>query len=205
MTETHRAPVAGPSLRQATMDDALCLSVLAMQVFLDTYATQGIRRAIAREVLAGYSEPVFARDLADPGTAVWVAEQDGHLIGFVQLRLRAAQADAPAGVQAELLHLYVQHRFTGRRVGARLLAQAEQVAAASGATVLWLTAWVHNLRALRFYARCGYQDCGLAHSVFEGESHENRVLARSIRAPAPSPASPPAASPPGHAGLAATT
>jgi len=36
--------------RTAVQQDALCLSVLATQVFLDTYAIQGIRPAIAREV-----------------------------------------------------------------------------------------------------------------------------------------------------------
>ena len=35
-------------LRAARPDDALCLSVLAMQVFLHTYATDGIRPQIAR-------------------------------------------------------------------------------------------------------------------------------------------------------------
>jgi diamine N-acetyltransferase len=48
------------TLRAATPEDALCLSVLAMQVVLDTYATQGIRPALAREVLAGYSQAVFS-------------------------------------------------------------------------------------------------------------------------------------------------
>ena len=47
MTDTLRQP----TLRPATADDALCLGVLAMQVFLDTYATDGIRPPIAREAL----------------------------------------------------------------------------------------------------------------------------------------------------------
>ena len=47
MTDTPRQP----TLRPATADDALCLGVLAMQVFLDTYATEGIRPPIAREAL----------------------------------------------------------------------------------------------------------------------------------------------------------
>lgn len=42
-----------PTFRPATGDDALCISVLAAQVFVDTYATHGIREAIARHVTGG--------------------------------------------------------------------------------------------------------------------------------------------------------
>ena len=169
-------------LRPAEPGDALCLSVLAMQVFLDTYATEGIRPEIAREVLSGYSESSFATAISDPQSRLWVAERIGHLIGFAQVTLGATHQLAPAGKQAELLRLYVQEPFTGKKVGYRLLAQAEQLAYEAGASVLWLTPWVHNHRALAFYLRRGYQDFGLTHFVFEGESPENRVHAKHLLA-----------------------
>ena len=112
-------------LRPALAEDALCLSVLAMQVFLDTYATQGIRPALAREVLTTYSQSTFEAAIAEAETRLIVAEHKAHLVGFAQLTLGATQALAPAGHPAELLRLYVQEPFTGAQVGTRLLAQAE--------------------------------------------------------------------------------
>jgi diamine N-acetyltransferase len=182
-TATPGPPATGLQLRDAAPGDALCLSVLAMQVFLDTYATQGIRPAIAREVLAAYSQDVFSAAIADRGSRLLVAEHAGHLVGFAQVTLAASHALAPAGAQAELLRLYVQEPFTGTGVGTRLLAGAEAVAAAAGAAVLWLTPWVHNHRALAFYARRGYRDHGLTPFIFEAESHDNRLLAKVLAAP----------------------
>lgn len=167
-------------LRTAVRADALCLAVLAIQVFLDTYARQGIRPALAREVLATYSEAGFLADLADPATRIVVAESQGHLVGFAQLTLGAVHALAPAGTQSELLRLYVQEPFTGQHVGTRLLHAAERLAREHGTSVLWLTPWAHNVRALDFYARRGYRDCGLACFTFEGETYENRVYARPL-------------------------
>lgn len=169
-----------PTLRPAAPGDALCLSVLAMQVFLDTYATEGIRPALAREVLAGYSERAFADAIGSANARLCVAETAGHLVGFAHVTVGATHALAPAGAQSELLRLYVQEPFTGRYVGTRLLAEAERIAAEAGASILWLTPWVHNQRALRFYARRGYQDCGLTWFTFEGESHANRVVAKRL-------------------------
>jgi ribosomal protein S18 acetylase RimI-like enzyme len=166
--------------RPAVPADALCLSALAIQVFLHTYATEGIRPPIAREVFGTYAEAAFHRHIDEPHTRLRVAEREGHLLGFSQLTLGATHPLAPAGTQAELLRLYVQEPFTAMGVGTRLLREAEDVARAAGAGVLWLTPWVHNQRARAFYARRGYEDCGLTWFTFEGESHENRVLARRL-------------------------
>ena len=73
--------------RRATTEDALCLGVLATQVFLDTYAPQGIRPDLAREALACYSPEVMAAHLADPNVHFVLAESDGHLVAFLELAL----------------------------------------------------------------------------------------------------------------------
>ena len=154
-----------------------------MQVFLDTYARQGIRPAVAREVVSSFSLAVFAEAITSSRGHITVAEINGSLVGFAQVTFAAGHELAPSGEQAELLRLYVQEPFTGVGVGTQLLAHAEQVAAEAGATVLWLTPWVHNHRALAFYERRGYGDHGLTLFTFEGECHENRVLARHLTAP----------------------
>jgi diamine N-acetyltransferase len=151
-----------------------------MQVFLDTYATRGIRPALAREVLSTYSEPGFLAAIADTSTRILVAELMGHLVGFAQITLGAGHELAPAGTQSELLRLYVQEPFTGRQIGTRLLNASEELSANNGASVLWLTPWVHNVRALNFYACRGYQDYGLTYFTFEGERHENRLYAKQL-------------------------
>jgi ribosomal protein S18 acetylase RimI-like enzyme len=167
-------------MRLATAVDATSLRVLGTQVFLDTYATDGIRPTLAREALAAFSEEALAAALNDPAVRLTVAERKGHLIGFAHARLGPTQPLAPGGAPAELCHLYVQPRFAGLGVGGALLAVVERQAAAAGCTVLWLTAWRHNERALSFYARHGFRDVGTCWHAFEDERYENRVLAKSI-------------------------
>lgn len=168
-------------LRPATPTDALTLTALAIQVWLDTYAPEGVRASVAREVLTTYKEQAFAAAIASDQTRLVVAERNARLVGFAQITLGERHELAPdSGPQAELLRLYVQEPFTGQKLGTRLLVEAEALAARAGSRVLWLTPWVHNHRALAFYARRGYADHGLTWFRFEGESHENRVLSKLI-------------------------
>ncbi|MFZ6768298.1 GNAT family N-acetyltransferase [Undibacterium sp. Di26W] len=167
-------------IRPATHDDALCLSVLAMQVFLDTYATTGIRPAIAKEVLHAFSVSAFTDLLTRDGRFIHVAECEGNLLGFSQITLGTRQELVTATHPAELDRLYVQEPFTRMGLGSQLLHAAETSAAQSGADMLWLTPWVHNTRALQFYARLGYADRGSTSFFMEGEAHENRVLCKRL-------------------------
>ncbi len=167
--------------RPAEPGDALCLGVLSTQVFLDTYAPHGIRPAVANEVLAKHSVAVYAALLADPAVTILVAECDGHLVGFSQVRDGVGHALVPEPAASELDRLYVQERFTGRGVGRDLLRHAEKAAAARGADTLWLTAWEGNARALQFYPRRGYEELGMTVYSFEGEDFPNHLFGKRVR------------------------
>ena len=173
------------TFRFAAPSDALCLGVLSTQVFLDTYATQGVRPDLAEEVLAQHSVAVYEALLADAGVTILLAECAGHLVGFSQVMDGMVDARVPAGDASELRRLYVQERFTGRGLGRDLLRQAEKAAAARGAELLWLTAWEGNARALQFYPRCGYDDVGGTVYTFGGASYPNRLFAKRVRHVAP--------------------
>lgn len=168
--------------RVATADDGLCLGVLATQVFLDTYATNGIRPPLALEVRTCLSTDATAAALAAVGTTFIVAERAGHLVGFAQFARGSSHPMVEAERPVELKRLYVLERFAGTGVGTALLAQAEIHAAASGATAIWLTAWVRNTRALAFYARRGYRESGSTPYSFEEEVFENRLFVKRLYA-----------------------
>jgi diamine N-acetyltransferase len=173
------------TFRPAQGADALCLGVLSTQVFLDTYAPQGISPALAHEVLAQHDVATYERALADPRVTILVAECAGCLVGFSVVNAGVGHDRVPGSAAAELHRLYVQERFTGRGVGRDLLRHAEKAAAARGADALWLTAWCGNARALLFYPRCGYDDLGATMYSFGGEDYPNRVFAKRVRHVAP--------------------
>lgn len=173
--------IPGITLRAAVDADAFSISALATQVFLDTYAMEGIRPSVAREVHEHFSPAAVSALLSAPGTRFLLAERAEHLIGFAELRLGAVHELVPDRPVAELHRLYVQARFAGSGVGTALLREAEEMAAREGAVTLWLIVWAENAKALAFYARRGYEELGAASYVFEDEQYETRVFARALQ------------------------
>jgi GNAT superfamily N-acetyltransferase len=169
-------------LRAGTEHDAITIAALAVQVFLDTYATEGVRPDLAREAFEGYSTEAFADRLARPDRCFVLAMHGNALQGFAEVLTSECQAPA-AGIRgAELVRLYVQPRAQRSGVGRALLERAEALAAAASLSAQWLRAWDGNPRALAFYARMGYADFGATTYTFQGRTYGNRVLAKRLLA-----------------------
>ncbi len=165
-----------PTFRSATKDDALCVSVLAAQVFVDTYATLGIREAIAREVTEELSVSAMAASIANSNHQFIVAEVADHLLGFVQLKLRAENTAVSSHNAVEVVRLYVLERFASSGIGTGLLTRAETLAVAHGAQHAWLTAWVG--KGLGLWSSGPIADSGLEanRSQYIEANHLHRIV-----------------------------
>lgn len=168
------------TLRLANPADAVRLSTLSTEVWLDTYVTDGLRPSLTQEVERLFSLQAQSDTLGKADTVILVAEQNQLIIGYAQLKYGAGHALVPSSAAVELEHLYVQKTSTQQGIGKALLLQAEAMAVLHGADTLWLTAWVGNARALEFYTCRGYDDLGATLYCFDNEEHENRVFAKRV-------------------------
>jgi ribosomal protein S18 acetylase RimI-like enzyme len=159
--------------------DALCLGILSTQVFLDTYATAGIRTDLANEAVNTHSPAAFERILSNQGSRLILAEVAGYLVGFAELAIGKV-CPAAGGGETELVRLYVQQNFQRSGIGRELCNRAEEQAKQHKTSALWLTAWCGNARALAFYPAIGYKDIGRAMYVIEGQGYENHVFSRQL-------------------------
>lgn len=166
--------------RAANPADALCIGVLAMQVFLDTYAPDGLRPDLAREALDNYNPAVYEARLRDVANHIVLAERADHLLAFCECSRASAPPITALAGGIELVRLYVQRHAKRLGIGAALLANAEDEARRGGAPFLWLTAWAGNSNARAFYLAQGYADVGTTSYVIEGQAYENRIYSKAL-------------------------
>lgn len=167
-----------PSIRVGLVADAETISALAIQVFLDTYATEGVRPELANEAFAEYGSEVFLERLSQGGRVFYLAELGSGLVGFAEVLRNQAESPITGVSGSELVRLYVQPKAQGAGIGRALLQCAERCARETGSAGLWLSAWENNMPALAFYKRQGYKDVGHAQYIIQGQSFGNRVFYR---------------------------
>ena len=180
----HPHPLPSLDFRMGTAQDASRVCVLGAQVFLEAYATGGISRAVAQEVLEYFTVDRMTRELSYAAGVFILVESRGNLIGFAQLDSSSPQPLAPDGSTVELHRLYIHPRVTGIGLGTALLVQAETWARSKSAASVWATVWAESKRALAFFSHRGYHDVGAGVYASSTEEYENRVLVRVAQAEA---------------------
>lgn len=162
-------------IRAGQLNDADRLAVLATQVWLHTYCTNGINSEVAQYVLSELTVEKFSARLIEPETHILVAEREECLVGFATVKFGAS---CPSGARSsvELQTLYVQEHFIGQGIGKSLLKAAEAKAREQSAAPLWLSVNAQNARAITFYARQGYSKVGITYFTLGQGRYENHVL-----------------------------
>jgi ribosomal protein S18 acetylase RimI-like enzyme len=161
-------------IRRATAADAPALSTFGRRVFTATFEADNNPADLAAYLDGAYTVAHQQADIADPSIDTLLLEIDGTLAAFAQVRV----SEVPAGVGAsalELARFYVDHRWHGRGVAARLMTAVETAATARGTDALWLGVWERNLRAQAFYARQGFTVVG-SHTFLLGSDPQRDLI-----------------------------
>jgi ribosomal protein S18 acetylase RimI-like enzyme len=162
-------------IRKARDADAAPIAVLATQVWLHTYATEGISAEIADYTRNELIPEKYQAIQKDSAAHLWVAERGACLIGFAVLKWGAA-CPVSSLTLAELQTLYVQAHFARQGVGRQLLSVAEKEAGDVAGMPLWLSVNAHNAQAIGFYMRQGYTKQGVMDFELGQQRHQNFVM-----------------------------
>lgn len=161
--------------RNATPADAPLMSRLGAQTFSDTFGHLYTPENLAA-FLVNHSEENWLAELNDPGLTVRLAEQDGEAVGFAKVGPHKLPVPA-SGPAAELRQLYVLVRWHGTGVAQALMDWAMDEARARGAGEMFLSVFIDNHRAQRFYARYGFEAVG-SYAFMVGDHEDEDLIMR---------------------------
>ena len=149
----------GVMIRRATLEDADILAALGRDTFVDTFAHLYPTEDLEAFLEQAYTPAAFRRFLQWPGEAMWVAEEDGHAVGYAHAGACALPHPEVTPGCAELKRLYVRKGRQNDRLGSRLMKIALDWMDEPG-RMLWLGVWSENYGAQRFYGRYGFVKVG---------------------------------------------
>ena len=125
------------------------LAALSIQVWLHTYARQGLRDALSDYVLAEFTPQRLAASLIDESQVFLVHEENAHLVGYLRLDLSSPSPVNPEA-RVEIVRLYVQEHFLGRGIGHSLLEHMYAHCRKHGIPDVWLAVNHENREPIPF-------------------------------------------------------
>lgn len=158
-----------------TISDVPILRGIARDTFIETFSEANKAEDMERYLTENFSEEQLARELSNPDSFFYVAEVNGHVVGYLKLNTARAQTEPQAANALEIERIYVLGSYHGGGVGQALYHHAMSVAEDRKASYVWLGVWEHNHRALRFYEKNGFIAFG-THIFQLGNDQQTDIL-----------------------------
>jgi GNAT superfamily N-acetyltransferase len=169
------------SIRHGTPADAAALAEFAARTFQESFGVMNDPVEVAAYLRHAYGPPQQEAELRDPDHVTLLAEWDGELAGYAQLRRFPTPPCVTGPHAVELRRFYVDAPFHGRGLAQRLMAEAVSTARRMGFATLWLAVWEHNPRGMAFYQKSGFSDVGWQPFLLGAEVQTDRVMARALQ------------------------
>lgn len=155
------------SVRPATGADADAIARVQVETWRVAY-----RGLMPDETIAGFDIESRRRQWREglareprPGSATFVAEVDGEVVGFASV---GRSRDAEAADEGELYAIYLNPSYWGRGIGRALLERAEESMRDFGFQHAMLWVLEGNERGERFYRHAGWECDGRKIDAFHG-------------------------------------
>jgi ribosomal protein S18 acetylase RimI-like enzyme len=166
-------------IREAQMQDAISITMLKIQVWLDTYATEGLKSEYAEYLASEITKEKTEAIILNPHKKLFLVEKESYLIACYQLDYDTS-CQVRDITDPELSVLYVSRHFQGEGIGYELLAHAEDEVLKNNGSGLWLTAYYKNHNAIDFYNRQNYKVVDKCFFEMGENQYENFVFYKKI-------------------------
>lgn len=167
-------------IHQASAADAGLLAKLGARFFEAAFGADNTPDDMAAYLKANFSPEQMGVELAEPGTQFLLAYLDDLAIGYAKLSAHLAPEFVRGPRPVELARIYIDLNLTSNGYGSALMSACLEAAAERGAETIWLAVWEHNHRAIRFYARWGFEKVGTQPFVLGRDVQNDYVMARPV-------------------------
>lgn len=164
--------------RMATRDDLPAIDRVFRDSFCDTFAHLYDPADLA-EFMAGFTPEAWREEFDDERYAFKVADADGEIIAFVKLGPSALPIESDARF-IELRQLYLLRGHHGSGIAAELMDWALGEARRRGFEEIYLTVYVDNHRAKRFYQRYGFEPVGRYDFMVGSHADEDIIMRKRL-------------------------
>ena len=100
--------------------------------------------------------------------------------GYAKIILNENQESVASQNSCRLERIFIQNEFIPLKVGQQLLTFVEERANALQFDTMWLSVYIKNKRAIRFYEKNEFKNVGDLNFIVNGKAYDNIVFSKNI-------------------------
>ncbi len=127
-----------------------------------------------------FSVSKMKQDINNPNNLFYIIYVDDLPVGYAKLIINAINESVASKNSCRLERIFIQNEFIPLKLGQQLLAFVEEKAKALQLDTMWLTVYIKNNRAIRFYEKNEFKNVGKLNFIVSGKAYENIVFSKKI-------------------------
>lgn len=168
------------NIRKIGIADLDMLQQISRDTFQETFADSNTQENMDRYLSENLTREKLASEIANPDSSFYFAELDTNVLGYLKINSGRAQSEKISDRSVEIERIYVCAAYHGKGLGKLLLDHAMSVALERHADQLWLGVWEHNLHAIAFYRKNGFEAFDQHVFMLGGDKQTDILMSRSI-------------------------
>ncbi|WP_420400571.1 GNAT family N-acetyltransferase [Flagellimonas sp.] len=168
-------------LREAHTKDAAVIALLARVTFTETFGHYFRDPSDLDQYLnQTFGVTKLRTSLSKPNNVFWLAYMDELPVGYAKLKRHSPSPFLNSNKVCQLQKIYVLKDFLSQKVGLALQEILLNRAQEEGFQKIWLSVLKENERAIRFYAKNGFDTFGDHDFSIGQEDFEFQVMAKDL-------------------------
>ncbi|MEE9349639.1 MAG: GNAT family N-acetyltransferase [Flavobacteriaceae bacterium] len=120
------------------------------------------------------------QDINNPKNLFYLIYVDDLPVGYAKLVVNAKHKSITSQNNCCLEKIYILNDFIKLKIGKQLLIYVEEQAKALNLDTMWLSVYIKNNRAIRFYEKNEFKNVGELNFIVNGKSYENIVFSKKL-------------------------
>lgn len=158
-------------IKKIDSTDLKQLQTISIRTFTDTFGKDNTEEDLNNYLESAYADQVLTDEINNSDSEFYFIYLDARVAGYLKLNVDSAQTENFAKNGLEIERIYIDPDFKRNGLGKKLYELAVKRAVEQSKDSIWLGVWEHNLAAMEFYKKMGFEKVG-QHSFFMGEDEQ---------------------------------
>jgi diamine N-acetyltransferase len=145
------------TIRFADPSDTALIADLSRQTFYETFAAVNSKANMDKFMNEQFTKEKLMEEVGAPGNIFFLAVDREEVLGYARLREKNKPPELGNANTLEIARIYAVTHSIGKGVGKALMQKSLDIAAELKKDTVWLGVWEHNLRAIDFYTKWGFE------------------------------------------------
>jgi ribosomal protein S18 acetylase RimI-like enzyme len=168
-------------IEKAQIED---LEVIALLGRLTWYESHGPyvedKNDVTKYLNKNFSILKTTENLNNPNIQYSIIYVDDLPAGYAKIILKKAQENIESQNNCQLERIFILNEFIPLKIGQKLMSFVEEQAKELHSDTLWLSVYIKNNRAIRFYERNDFKNVGELNFSVNDKSYENIVFSKAL-------------------------